>query len=386
MMKTIAVLGATGSVGMQALDVARKRGYRVNLLSAKANVDLLAALAREFLPPRVAIADESLVEALRVALSDTPCRIYAGGPGILEAIRECERDTVYVNAILGQAGLLPSLAVIDKGERLALANKETLVCAGELVMARARGTGAEILPVDSEHSAIFQCLKGGAHGELSRILLTASGGPFFGYSRDELKDVTLAESLAHPTWKMGKKITVDSATMMNKGFEILEAVHLFGVPASKIEVLVHRESIIHSAVEYIDNTVIAELSVPDMRACVQYAVDYPERADAAVAPLDLFSVGTLSFHKADEKTFTPLRLAREAAMLGGGAGALLNAVDEVAVQAHLSGELSFLGILEVLEEAFNRMKSTASSAHTLEEILNIDREARMLARTLILNT
>ena len=384
-MKKIAVLGATGSVGMQALDVARARGYQVVLLSAGRNIELLCELAREFLPERVVIADERLVGVLRVALADTPCQVYGGESGLLDAISECETGVTFVNSILGEAGLLPSLAVIEKGERLALANKETLVCAGDLVMARARESGAQILPVDSEHSAIFQCLRSGAHGELRRILLTASGGPFFGRSREELKGVGLAQTLAHPTWKMGKKITVDSATMMNKGFEILEAVHLFGVPSSKIDVLVHRESIIHSAVEYIDNTVIAELSVPDMRACVQYAVDYPERYTASIAPLDLFSIGTLTFHPADEETFSPIRLAREAATLGGGAGALLNAADEIAVEAHLSGELSFLGILEVLEGTFDRMKAAAASACSLDDILKTDAEARILARTLVAN-
>lgn len=386
MQKKVAILGATGSVGRQALDVARAHGYQLPLLSANENIQALEDAVREFSVPRVAVTNPKQAERLRLALADTPCRVYSGAEGLLDAIRDTEEGTTFVNSILGEAGLLPSLTVIEKSERLALANKETLVCAGEYVMRCAKEKHAQILPVDSEHSAIFQCLHSGEKREVKRLLLTASGGPFFGKRREDLSSVSFGDALRHPTWNMGKKITIDSATMMNKGFEILEAAHLFSIDESKIEVVVHRESIIHSAVEYIDNTVIAELSVPDMRACVQYAVDYPERRTASIAPLDLFTVGTLTFHRADTETFTPLCLAREAVRLGGAMGAILNATDEVAVARHLSGELSFLGIFECLEETFAKLTPFAQGEKTFEEILFLAREARDYASHFIPKT
>ena len=327
------------------------------------------------------MADEEAGKDLRARLADTNIKVLIGAEGILEGLAVSEYDTA-VNAILGQSGLSPSLAVLDRGKRLALANKESLVIGGTLVTERARKTGAEILPVDSEHCAIFQCLKAGKREEIRRILLTASGGPFFGYSKEQLRSVTLAQTLAHPTWKMGAKITVDSATLMNKGFELIEAVHLFSVKPENVEVVVHRESIIHSAVEYIDNTVIAELSVPDMRACVQYAVDYPAREAAVCEPLDLFKVGTLSFLRPDENAFSLLPLARKAVSMGGGMGAVLNAADEVAVAAFLGGRISFYRIAEVVEEAFLSLEE-AKSASTLDAFDAYDKEARALASALI---
>ncbi len=381
MSKKVAILGATGSVGRQALDVARQHHYEIPLLSAHENIKALEDAVREFSPKCVAVTNPQRARELRLALADTACQVYSGEEGLLEAIEKTEQGTTFLNAILGEAGLSPSLSVIEKGERLALANKETLVCAGEYVMARAKETHAEILPVDSEHSAIFQCLHAGERREVKRILLTASGGPFYGKTRAELQKVSLAEALCHPTWNMGKKITVDSATMMNKGFEIIEAVHLFSLDESQVEVLVHRESIIHSAVEYIDNTVIAELSVPDMRACVQYAVDYPHRMEASIKPLDLFSVGTLTFAHADKDTFSPLALAREAVRLGGAMGAVLNATDEIAVARHLSGEISFLSIFKLLEETFAYMKPYACGKKSLDEIRTLSKEARIFATT-----
>lgn len=377
MKKTVAILGATGSVGMQAQDVARLRGYRVDLLTADRSVERTEAAAREFLPTYVAMADESAARDLKTRLADTDVRVLSGESGILEAISLSSAETV-VNSILGGAGLLPSLAVIDSGKRLALANKESLVIAGDIVMSRARERGVEILPVDSEHSAIFQSLKAGKSSEVKRIILTASGGPFYGRSRDELAAVTLADTLAHPTWKMGKKITVDSATLMNKGFEVIEAVRLFGVPADRVEVVVHRESILHSAVEYIDNTVIGELSVPDMRACVQYAVDYPSRESAVIAPLDLFSVGSLSFARPDTTAFPLLALAKRAVSLGGAMPAVLNAADEIAVAAFLDGRLSFLGISEVVAEVFDAL-SDCRHLTDLSDILSADKRARAVA-------
>ena len=383
MTKTIAVLGATGSVGRQALDVALSRGYRVDYMSVGKNAALAEELARLHAPRLLAVADEAAARDLAVRLADTGISVLPGSAGILEGIAATHAETV-VNAILGEAGLLPTLAVLDAGRRLALANKESLVIAGELVMTRAKETGCGILPVDSEHSAIFQCLRNGRAGEVKRLLLTASGGPFFGYDRAALEKVTLADALAHPTWKMGKKITVDSATLMNKGFEVLEASHLFGIPSERVEVVVHRESIIHSAVEYIDNTVIAEMSVPDMRACVQYAVDYPAREEGTVAPLDLFSVGRLTFARPDTATFPLLSLAAEAGRLGGGMGAVLNAADEVAVEAFLREKLTFTGIFSVVTRAFDKMRRVGVGCErSVDALIALDRETRAYTETLI---
>lgn len=381
MKKTVAILGATGSVGMQALDVARARGYKVDLLSANRDAVKIESLAREMSPRFVAMADEAAAADLAVRLSDTDIRVLSGEAGICDAISESTADVV-VNSILGEAGLMPTLATIKAGKRLALANKESLVIAGDIVMSAAREAGVEIIPVDSEHSAIFQSLKSGIHGEIKRLILTASGGPFFGRSRDELTRVTLADTLAHPTWKMGKKITVDSATLMNKGFEIIEAVHLFNVSPDKVEVVVHRESILHSAVEYIDNAVIGELSVPDMRACVQYAVDYPSRTEAVIEPLDLIKLGKLSFFAPDTEAFPLLSLAKRATRDGGAMAAVVNAADEIAVGAFLEEKLSFVGIDSVVGEVYEKM-THATSATSLEEIISSDREARALARELI---
>ncbi len=380
-MKTIAVLGATGSVGTQALDVARSRGYRVDYISANRATKDMEAFAREFKPKYVAMADEESARALKCALADTDVTVLSGEAGVLGGISLSDASVV-VNSIIGEAGLKPTLAVIDSGKRLALANKESLVIAGDIVMARARERGVDILPVDSEHSAIYQSLKSGKQSEIKRILLTASGGPFFGKSREELASVTLADTLAHPTWKMGKKITVDSATLMNKGFEIIEAAHLFGTPADKIQVLIHRESILHSAVEYVDNTVIGELSVPDMRMCVQYAVDYPDRCPTSSDELDLFSVGALTFRAPDTEAFPLLALAKRAMTDGGAMPAIVNAADEVAVAAFLEEKLSFLGISEVVMNTYERMSGRGASS--VDELVAADREARIIAKDLIL--
>jgi 1-deoxy-D-xylulose-5-phosphate reductoisomerase len=381
MAKIISVLGATGSVGRQALDVARERGFSVDFLCANRDVPTVEEYAREFHPSAVAMADENAARDLRVRLADTSVKVLSGEGGIEEGILSSKSE-VAVNSIIGEAGLIPSLTVIKSGKRLALANKESLVIAGDIVMAAAREAGCEIIPVDSEHSAIFQSLKSGKNKEIKRILLTASGGPFYGMTREELCGVTLEQTLAHPTWKMGKKITVDSATLMNKGFEIIEAVHLFDTPADKVEVVVHRESILHSAVEYIDNSVIAELSVPDMRMCVQYAVDYPERCQSVSRQLDLFEVGALTFKKPDTEAFPFLNLAREAITLGGAVPAIMNAADEVAVGAFLSGRLSFTDIFRVVTDTVHGMRD-AASIRTLDGIIAADREARRKAEELL---
>lgn len=380
-MKTIAVLGATGSVGTQALDVARARGYCVDLMSAHRNVRAAEALAREFSPTFLCMTDEAAAADMRVRLADTSIEVLSGEAGLREGIARSCAETV-VHAILGAAGLSPTLATIDSGKRLALANKESLVIAGDIVMARARAKGVDILPVDSEHCAIFQSLLSGKREQVRRLLLTASGGPFFGYSREQLAAVSAEDTLRHPTWQMGRKITVDSATLMNKGFEILEAAHLFSVPATAIEVVVHRESILHSAVEYIDNTVIGEFSLPDMRMCVQYAVDYPDRCASHGEPLDLVRLGRMTFFAPDREAFPLLTLAERASTLGGGMGAVLNAADEVAVDAFLHGHLTFLGIADCVQSAFEDCLPYRSAA-TLEERMEADRYARDRARIYI---
>ena len=378
MKKTIAILGATGSVGMQAIDVARTRGYRVDTLTANRDTATMEALARELMPRTVAMADVDAARELANALADTDIRVLAGDGGVIEAIRTTAADTV-VNSILGEAGLMPSLAVIDAGKRLALANKESLVIAGDIVMSRAREKGVEIIPVDSEHSAIFQSMKAGKHGEIKSIILTASGGPFFGYTREQLDGVTLADTLAHPTWKMGRKITVDSATLMNKGFELIEAVHLFGIAPERVNVVIHRESILHSAVEYIDNSIVGELSVPDMRMCVQYAVDYPDRCPSASAPLDLVGLGGMTFHAPDTVAFPFLDLARRAITLGGAMPAVMNAADEVAVAAFLDGEIGFTDIYTTVMNTFGQLTAHKTTT-SLDGIIAADREARAIAK------
>ena len=382
MEKIISVLGATGSVGRQALDVARERGFFVDFLCANRDVDLIESYAREFRPRAVAMANEVAAHDLKDRLADTSVKVLSGNEGIKEGIMTSKSETV-VNSILGEAGLLPSLAVIESGKRLALANKETLVIAGDIVMNAARNKDVEIIPVDSEHSAIFQSLKSGKREEIKKIILTASGGPFFGMSAEDLKGVTLEQTLAHPTWKMGKKITVDSATLMNKGFEIIEAVHLFGVKADRIEVVVHRESILHSAVEYIDNSIIAEMSVPDMKMCVSYAVDYPDRCHSASRSLDLFELGSLTFRKPDTKAFPFLDLARETITLGGATPAVMNAADEVAVSAFLDGKISFTDVFRVVCNTVDSMKDSSSKVTSLEGIIASDREARIKAKEFI---
>lgn len=381
MEKIISVLGATGSVGKQALDVARERGFFVDFLCANRDCNLLEAYAREFRPHTVAMADESAARDLKDRLSDTSVKVLSGEEGIKEGIIASKSEVV-VNSILGEAGLIPSLTVIESSKRLALANKETLVIAGDIVMDAARQSGVEIIPVDSEHSAIFQSLKSGKTEEINKIILTASGGPFFGMTAEELEKVTLAETLAHPTWKMGRKITVDSATLMNKGFEIIEAVHLFGVPADKIEVVVHRESILHSAVEYIDNSIVAEMSVPDMRMCVSYAVDYPKRCRSASRSLDLFELGSLTFKRPDAKVFPFLELAKEAITSGGAVPAVMNAADEIAVDAFLNRKISFTDIFRVVTGTVNAMRD-AAEIRSLEGIISADKEARAKAKEFI---
>ena len=372
--KNIAILGSTGSVGEQAIDVAEKMNMRVSALCAHRNYKRVEEQVRKFGVTKVAMSDENAARELKTRLADTSARVYYGEEGICE-MTESEKRDVVLNSIIGEAGLLPSLSAIRSGARLALANKESLVVAGEIVTSLAREKGVEILPVDSEHSAIFQTLKAGKSREVKRILLTASGGPFYGYTAEQLKNIGVEQALAHPTWKMGAKITIDSATLMNKGFEVIEAAHLFNVPADRIQVVVHRESIIHSMVEYIDNSVIAQMSVPDMRLCAQYAITYPDRTEAVIDELDLFEIGKLTFGRPDIKTFPLLGCAIDCIGKGGALSAVLNAANEVAVAAFLEGKIPFYTIGETVTKTVAEMEY-AKDVHDLEGIIDCDREAR----------
>ena len=372
------VLGSTGSIGEQALDVAKATSTQVVGICAGTKWKRVEAQAREYNVRFAAMCDTDAAAELAIALSDTDVRVFAGVDGICEMIAE-SGATFAVNSIIGQAGLLPTLAVLDAGIRLALANKESLVVAGEIVMDKAREKGIEILPVDSEHCAIHQCLRSGKKEEIKKIILTASGGPFFGLSCDEIYNMPLSRALAHPTWKMGAKITIDSATLMNKGFEIIEAAHLFGIGADKIDVLVHRESIIHSMVEYIDNSVIAQLSIPDMRHCVQYALDRGARGNGVIEPLDLAKISRLTFARPDRKAFPLLDLALYALDRGGATCAVLNAANEVAVAAYLAEKIPFGQISDCVCHTVHAMPD-AADIHTLDGIFEADRKARELSK------
>ncbi len=377
------VLGSTGSVGEQAIDVAKKFNVRVDALSAHKNAKRVEEQARQFKVKACAMSDTDAARDLKDRLKDTEIKVYCGTEGICEMIAETKGDDgceqVVENSILGEAGLKPTLATLHAKKKLALANKESLVVGGEIVMQAARDSGHEILPVDSEHCAIFQCLRSGKQSEVKNLILTASGGPFFGYTKEQLKTATLDSALAHPTWSMGAKITVDSATLMNKGFEVIEAVHLFGVSPEQIKVVVHRESIIHSAVEFIDNSVIAQMSVPDMRHCVQYALTHPERGEATTEALDLFSVGKLTFQRPDPDTFILLNKAFEAIKLGGAVPAILNAANEEAVAAFLQKKIGFYDICEIVCIVVDEMH-TCKDVHDLDTILYMARQARESAQ------
>ena len=377
----VIILGSTGSIGTQSIDVSRKNDIPVVALAAHKNVDAVEKQARMLGVSACAMADAKAAKDLKIKLSDTEISVYSGIEGICEMVEASKAKTV-INSIIGEAGLMPTLSTVRSGKTLALANKESLVVAGETVMAEASKNNVPVVPVDSEHCAIHQCLKCGNKNEVKKLILTASGGPFYGKKLSDIQDVTIKEVLAHPTWSMGAKITVDSATLMNKGFEVIEAMHLFGVAASNIDVLVHRESIIHSMVEYIDNSVIAQMSVPDMRFCIQYALSYPDRIEAVSAPLDLSSVGTLSFGKPDTETFSLLKLAFYAAEKGGALPAVLNAANEVAVDKFLSGQIKFTQITETVSAVVEKMEKS-HMLHSLDEIINADREARAYAAEII---
>ena len=374
MTKTIALLGATGSIGRQTLEVVRELGLSVAALTAHTQIDLLERQARQLMPRLAVLYDEAAAQELRRRLRGTGIEVMAGEEGLLAAATLPEADTV-VTAVMGSVGLKPTLAAIRQGKRIALANKETLVCAGELVMDAAAQYGAEIVPVDSEHSAVFQCLQGCRdRGEVKRILLTCSGGPFYGRTFEELERVTAADALRHPNWHMGPKSTVDSATLMNKGLEIIEAMRLYRLPAEQVQAVIHRQSILHSLVEYRDGALLAQLGTPDMKLPIRYALTYPYRAESPDAPLDLLTCGALTFAPPDETAFPCLRLARQAAKTGGTACAILNGANEAAVGLFLAGEIGFNDIPRRVERAMERV--AVQYKPSLADILEADGAAR----------
>lgn len=374
MTSSICILGSTGSIGTQSLDVARKHHIPVTALAAGTREETLERQAREFLPAAVYI-DKSRYSSLKTRLADTSIRILSGDEGLTELAATDTSPTV-VNALTGILGLKPTLSALEAGKDIALANKETLVAGGDLVMSLAREKGLKILPVDSEHSAIFQCLQCG--GKVKKILLTGSGGPFFGKDKEFLKTVTAADALRHPNWSMGPKITVDSSTLMNKGLEFIEAVHLFDVHPDQIEVVIQRESIIHSMVQFEDNAVLAQMGVPDMRLCIQYALTYPERTESPSGELDLFTVGKLTFFRPDTETFPLLKLAKDTILKGGNLPAAMNGANEEAVGRFLKGEIGYTRLFDIVISA-------TENAHfvphpTLAQILEADMAAREYVR------
>ena len=374
--KNLSILGSTGSIGTQSLETARKCGYSVSALSAYSNVDLIEEQIREFKPKMAALVDENAAKELKNRVSDLDVTVLSGIEGVCECARVESADTV-INSVVGMAGLKPTLAAIESDKKIALANKETLVAGGLLVTTNAKAKGVDILPVDSEHSAIFQCLQGQpTNRALKRIILTASGGPFFGKTKEELAKVTVADALKHPNWSMGQKITIDSATMMNKGLELIEAVWLFSVHPSKIEIVVHRESIIHSAVEYTDNAVIAQLGLPDMKIPIQYALTYPERIESLTGELDLTKLGTLTFYKPDYDTFKCMNICREAISRGGLYPAFANSANEQANLMFRQGKIGFLEIGELVERVMNDAPKV--DTYTVDDVYDADIEARNL--------
>ena len=370
----LTILGSTGSIGTQSLDVARRMNYKIGALCANKSVEKMEEQIREFAPIFAVMSDESAARDLKVRVADTTTRVLSGEEAISFVASDDSCDTV-LNSLVGMMGLVPTVAAINAGKKIALANKETLVAGGDYVMKLAKEKNVDILPVDSEHSAIFQCLQGKApNGALKKLILTASGGPFFGYTKEKLSTVTAADALKHPNWDMGSKITIDCSTLMNKGFELIEAVHLFGVESDKVDVLVHRESIIHSMVEYEDNSVIAQLGVPDMHIPIQYALTYPMRYVSDAKPLDLAKIATLSFYEPDYETFNCLALCKRAINIGGLVPCAVNGANEEAVKLFLKGKIGFLDIYRLCENAYNKQKKINYT--TVEEVLEADRAAR----------
>lgn len=377
MTKVLSILGSTGSIGRQTLDVVRRLPIRVAALTAGTNVERMAEQIAEFRPRLVSMASKEAAEALRALLPEPRPEILWGMEGLLAAATAEEADTV-ITAVVGMVGLRPTLAALERSKRIGLANKETMVCAGELVMAAARTYGAEIIPVDSEHSAIFQCLMGSrGREEVRRIILTCSGGPFYGKTRAELQNVTRDDALRHPNWKMGEKITVDCATLMNKGLEVIEAMRLYELPPEQVDVVIHRQSIVHSLVEYVDGAMLAQLGVPDMRLPIQLALSYPDRVENPAPGLDLLSCPPLSFSAPDPEAFPCFAIARAVAKQGGSACAVMNGANEAAVARFLRREIGFYDIPALVQKALDEVPFVSNPS--LEQILEADRLARRAA-------
>lgn len=373
-MKGIALLGSTGSIGTQSLDVCRMHGYRVVCLTANRRVDLMEAQIREFRPDLVSMMDPVAADDLRTRVADTGTKVLSGMDGLIECATYSGADTV-LNAVVGMVGLQPTLAAIQAKKTLALANKETLVAGGHLVTNTAKAYGVDILPVDSEHSAIFQCLQGSPEkGAVKKLILTASGGPFFGKTLAELENVTATDALKHPNWDMGAKITIDSATMMNKGLEFIEAKWLFDMPIDAIDIVVHRESVVHSAIAYQDNSVIAQLGVPDMRIPIQYALTYPQRLPSPVQELSLVDYGKLTFYAPDYDTFRCINVCKDAIAAGGLRPAAANGANEESVRLFLNGKIKFTDIAVLNRAAMEACPQVAD--YTLDDVLQADRAAR----------
>lgn len=381
-MKNIVILGSTGSIGTQTIDVLDSIEAQVCAISVNTNIQRAEQQARALHPSLVAVYNEEKAKELKTKLADTDIRVVSGMDGLIEAATLPEADVV-VTAVVGMVGLLPTMAAIEAGKAIALANKETLVCAGQIVMRAAREEGVPILPVDSEHSAIFQCFQGAAGNRINRILLTASGGPFFGMSREQMRHVTKEQALHHPNWSMGAKITIDSASMMNKGLELIEAMWLYDVEPDDIDIVVHRESIVHSAVEFEDGSVIAQMGNPDMRLPIQYALTYPERVPCKVPPLDLPRRHNLTFFAPDEEAFPTLGLARRAAAARGNLGAIMNGANEAAVELFLHDKIPFYRIPELVQAAMDNVEYLPEI--TIEDVLASDRAAREIVKGLLLS-
>lgn len=381
MVKYVSILGSTGSIGRQSLDIIRcLPEVKVAALTAGTSLELMAQQCREFQPELAVMATQEAAQELVREIKDLPIRVNWGEEGLVEAATVPKADCV-ITAVVGMVGLKPTLAAIRAGKRIGLANKETLVCAGELVMDEAEKCGTEIIPVDSEHSAIFQCLMGsGDKKEVKRLILTCSGGPFFGKTHEELQKVTRADALKHPNWKMGAKITIDCSTLMNKGLEVIEAMRLYRMPLEKVDVVIHRQSIVHSMVEFVDGAVMAQMGTPDMRLPIQLALTYPERIPCPVDGLDLLTCGALTFSKPDLENFPCLALAYRCAKLGGTACPVMNGANEEAVAMYLRDEIGFYDIYRLVSSAVDQVPFIQNP--TLEEILESDRQARETVRKL----
>lgn len=379
MKKTVSILGSTGSIGTQSLTVCRKMGYRVAVLSAHSNWKLLEQQIREFSPRFAVLTDPDAAELLKEAVKDTSTVVLCGMDGILEVVSHTEQDTV-INALMGVAGLLPTVKAIEAGNNVALANKETLVAGGKLVTELVKKKGVLLTPIDSEHSAIFQCLQGNERKSVKRLIITASGGPFYGKSREELKGIKKEQALKHPNWSMGAKLTIDSSTLMNKGLEFIEAMWLFSMPPEKIDIVVHPQSIIHSMVEYEDGSVMAQMGAPDMMIPIQYALTWPHRYDSPAKRLDLLTCGELTFKKPDMQTFTCLADCIEAAKRGGLYPCVVNGANEEAVSLFLQDKIGYLDLFTAVHQALDHFQLGDYS--TVEQVLEADRKARAFVREL----